>query len=495
MTTPSEEPAPQPIGDDVPPPSSIPRRRWVRLGLAFLALGMSAWFAAPRADPESWWLHGLWCIAGLVILTPTLLLPFRTDFEVTLTEHRLAFLAAFAVFLLFGAVILAVGPADTVERVLGYYPIDASQALRVDAINGLGLGIALLVSANTRGAWLGAQTTLVAEQMGRLPVKRIILFALVFGLFATAYRIYFTWTYQPGVLSGAWTIGGQLLLVAILLSAAYRGQGERALRWFAIIVAVVLALVGAMQFMKQAILEPLLALTAGLALRFGSWRVLPIGLTLLVTLFVMLGDVVGQGRAAGGFYIERITAGERWQFMLEGWTRSRDLLDEERYSSWSRLCQVTTEAAAMDFQDAGQGGNGEPAIYWVFVPRFLAPQKPAFLIGSQLHEKISGLTDSSDAVGIFVSGYYYAGWWGFIMASVLSGWIVAQTSAIARAIQRAEARVMLPFSLLGLLISLGTGGDFVSGFLAPFMYILYPLLAAVLAIKVLGLARQPKEAV
>jgi hypothetical protein len=231
-----------------------------------------------------------------------------------------------------------------------------------------------------------------------------------------------------------------------------------------------------------------------LALRFGSRRVLPIGLTLLVALFVVLGDVVSQGRASGGFYIDRITFSERWQFMLEGWTRSRELLQDERYSSWSRLCQIHTEAAAIDFQNVGQGANGEPALFWVLVPRFLAPQKPAFLIGSQLHEKIVGRADSSDAIGLFVSGYYYAGWWGFIMASVVSGWIVAQTSAIARAIQRSQALAMLPLTLLGLLISLGAAGDFVAGFLAPFMYVLYPLLAAALVLTVFGVKRRPEEA-
>src|SRR5687767_13043255 len=242
MSTPSEETA------DRQAIYTIPRRRWVRLGIAFLCLGAGAWVAAPRADPESWWLHGLFCFLGLAIALPTLLLPFRTVFEVTLTDHRLAFLASFAVFLLFGAAVLAVGPEMTIQRVLGYYPIDASQALYVDALNGVGLGIALLVSAITRGEWLGAQAARVAEQVKRVPVKRVILVALVFGIVATAYRLYFSWTYQQGAMSGIWIVGGQLLLVAVLLSAAHRGPGEKALRWFAVLVAVLLALVGALQF-------------------------------------------------------------------------------------------------------------------------------------------------------------------------------------------------------------------------------------------------------
>jgi hypothetical protein len=465
---------------EVPQPELqwVPRAHWIGLGFGYLVLGGAAFLVGPYVGADGWWVHGLWCVLGLMMALPTLMIPLRCDFAVTLTDHRLAFLTGFSVFLLFGASYLAVGPEDGVDRVMRHYPITVNQALRVDALNGVGFGLALLVSVVARGRWLGGMSARVARHVARIPVTTIILVTFIVGAIATVYRLIVTWSVQPAMLSGLWVVGGQLLLMTILLLASHRGRGEHRLRWCAAVLAILLAVIGGLQFMKQSVLEPLLALIAGLAIRFGARKVLPLGLAAVVSIFVVLGDVVTQGRRAGGFSADQITLAERWQYMVEGWNQSRELFDDERYSSWSRLAQVHTEAAGVALHDAGEGSNGEPALYWVLVPRFVAPDKPAFVIGASLYEKITGRPDSSDAIGLFTSGYYYAGWWGFLVASVLSGWVVAQTSAIARAIHDARAMAMLPFSLLGLFITLGAGNDFLSAFLGTFMYIAYPLVVA-----------------
>lgn len=476
--------------DRLPPVSpGIPRRRWSSLGRAYLLLGAGAFVLGPLAGPDGWWLHGLWCVLGLLIALPTLLIPLRADFALTLTEHRLAFLTAFCLFLLFGASYPVFGSESGVSRAMQHYPIDAMQALRVDAVNGLGFGLALIVSARASGRWFGAMTARFAARVARVPVRRIIQFTVIVGGGATAWRLYYTWGYLEGTLSGIWTMAGQLLLVAILLLAAAEGRRERSQRRVAVLMALSLSLVGSLQFMKQSMLEPLVALLAGLALRFGARRVLPVGLAGLVLLFVVLGDVVSQGRQAGGFYAGEITLAERWEFMREGWRRSRELSEDQRFSSWARFSQVFSEAAGMAFYDAGEGANGEPALYWVFVPRFLASEKPAFTIGTDVYEKITGRTDSSDAIGVFASGYYYAGGWGVLIASLIAGWIVAQTSAIAQAIQRAQAIGLLPLTLLGLFISLSVTVDFISGFLGAFMYVAYVVVIGAVTVTIFAPVR------
>lgn len=123
--------------------------------------------------------------------------------------------------------------------------------------------------------------------------------------------------------------------------------------------------------------------------------------------------------------------------------------------------------------------------------RGISTQKPASSISPGLYEKITGRTGSSGAIGHFVSGYCHSGWWGSIVASVMSGWVVAQTPVIARDLQDARALAMPPFSLLGLRIALGVEGDFISGFLGTFTYIADPLAAAGMLIGVAAPESRP----
>lgn len=486
MTTRSTHPA-------VPGPApqmaveTIPRSRWVRLGVSYLLLGAGAWLYAPDAGPEQWWVHGLWCFIGLAIALPTLSAAFRLGFAVVLTEHRVMFLAAFSLFFLFGAALLAVGPAHQAGLTLEFYPIGPSEALRVDALNSLGFGVALLTSAVWRGGWLGMVTGRVAAQVSRIPATVVVGSFLLLGGAATLYRLPFDLGFRAGVPSGLVRILGQLSLVAVFMASSSRGLHERKLRFFGVILMTVLVLAGALQFGKADALMPVAALTAGLALRFGSRKILPLGLSVLILGYLSLGTLADYGRGAVASSRYASTLMDRWSFLKEGWTNTRNLAPEEEYAYWGRLCYVPVQAASLDFWDAGRGGQGMDLILWALVPRVLAPNKPEMTsMFRELNEKITGSDTSALASGIFISGYYHGGWWGLWFASALGGWIVSQTSAIARAIYSRQAAVLLPFALLGVSIAFNVGGDFIADYLAVFMYILYPLLAAALFLPVAG---------
>jgi len=476
------------------PIEPIPRQRWIRLGMAYLALGAGALWYAPSADRFSWFAHGLWCLAGLAVAIPTLLSAFRSGFTVVLTDHRLVFLAAFSLYFLFGASLPAFGPDEQVEASFNLYPSDPGSVLKVDAINGLGFGVALLMSGLTQGLWLGRQASKVAAHAGRLPYHLVAGLFLAVGIGATAYRIPFDLGFRLGVVSGMVRTLGQLSLVAIFVAVSSRGPHERVLRSLGVMLTVVLALVGSVQFMKSEVLLPLVALIAGLALRFGSARVLPFGLALMVSVFMLLGNLVNYGRSAVGSSTSHSTLADRWSYLKESWEGTRDLDTSQQYPYWSRLCYVPTQVASVDFQDEGQGGNGLQIMWWVFVPRVLAPNKPQMTaMFGELNEKITGSDLSSNSPGIFVSGYYHGGWWGVWLASAVCGWILIQTSAIARAIHAQQAALMVPFSLLGMFIAFRIDGDFIPDCLGVFMFILYPLLAAALVLPSAARQRAPVE--
>lgn len=460
----------------------IPRRHWVRIAFAFMVLGGWALWAAPTANPEDWWVHGAWCLVGLAVVVPTAFRVLRMDFVQVLTDHRLMFLSSFALYFLLGAAMLTFGPEVEVERALEHFPIGTPEALRVDGINGVGFGLALLTAAFSRGRWLGRQAGKVAAVVSRAPATRVITGLLVVGAGASYYVVSFDLGYRLGAPAGAIRSLAQLVLVAIFLSASHRGEREGPLRMFGVLVAFGLAFTHTLLFSKSGALLPVASLVAGLAMRFGSRRILPVGLALLVGGFLMLGNLTIQSRITSySSYTMSFT--ERVRTLWDSRAFTAQLTDVDTYSYWGRLCYVPTQAAGLTFYDEDNGGDGLQLMWWVAVPRFLVPQKPEITkTGWELYEKITGRITSADGQGIFASGYYHGGWFGLVLASVVCGWIVAQTSAIARAIHVNRALLMLPMSLLGLFIAFRIDGDFVSDYLGAFMFILYPLLAAALFI-------------
>ena len=148
---------------------SIPQRRWVRLAWSFLALGAAAWLFRSNADPDRWWVHGAFCGVGLALALPTLGQVFSRGFAVVLTDHRVIFLASFSLYFLFGASLLSIGPEREAESALSFYPIGPADAMRADAINALGFGLALLVASRSKGRGLGSLASDVARQVSRVP--------------------------------------------------------------------------------------------------------------------------------------------------------------------------------------------------------------------------------------------------------------------------------------------------------------------------------------
>jgi len=92
----------------------LTRRGWLRFGVAFLLLGGLALLVAEQVGADSWWVHGLWCVAGLALALPILATVLRSGVIVVLRDHRVMFTAAFALYFLFGASLLAFGPENQI---------------------------------------------------------------------------------------------------------------------------------------------------------------------------------------------------------------------------------------------------------------------------------------------------------------------------------------------------------------------------------------------
>jgi hypothetical protein len=462
------------------------RQGWFRFGVVFLLLGVLAFVAAQGVDAGSWWVHGLWCVAGLALALPVLAKVFRAGFMVVLRDHRVMFTAAFALYFLFGASLLAFGSEEQIADVLSYYPVNAADAMRIDAINAIGFGLAVMASALSTGRWLGKQADRFAAVACRVPALWVMVILMVAGALASFNVLMFDFVFKEDIVAGTWRAASQFVLVGILLGSSYRGRHESLLRLAALSMAIIETMSGVLLFNKTAMLLPIGALVAGLSVRYGVRKVLPAGALLLVVLFASVGGPVDYGRNI----LQRDAThslGTRWQVFKEGFVASQAGDDLAHYNTWGRLCYVPPQVAAYNFYDAGLGGDELRLIPWLFVPRALAPGKPIITqVGVDFNSKITGSENSSEGMGIFSSGYYNAGWLGVVLVAVICGWLLTQTSAIANAILVRKALLLLPFALMGIYMAFRIDGYFVADYMGSFILVLYPLLLVSLLLSVRG---------
>lgn len=462
----------------------LSRRGWACIGLAFIGLGLVTLMSSDLAGRNAWWLHGTWCIAAFVFTLPVLVRTVRVGALIVLRDHLVMFTGAFALYFVFGASLLAFGPEQQIAATLSYYPVDAPEALRADAVNAIGFGIALLVGAMSSRRFFASQAERVSAVANRVPVFTATLILAAIGVVASIYTISFDIGLNRGVISGVWRSLGEFSLAAIYLGSSYHGRRERLLRVLAIAMALLLSISGLLLFSKTGILLPLAALFAGLSVRYRSRKMLLAGLAVMGLVFVAIAGVTNYGRINLGSAI-----GDQYnlrQAVISNGFSARDAgAQSTQYNTWARFCYIAAQTAAMDFYDKGRGGHELGLIPWVFVPRALATGKPSITRpGVELSIKISGNSHSSTGQGIFSSGYYNLGWVGVLLASLICGWLLAQTSAVANAILLRNAALLFPLALLGVMMAFRIDGHFIADYIGAFVFILYPLLGASLLISI-----------
>ncbi len=460
----------------------MPRRRLLELGIAFVVLGLAALLLSVFAGPEAWWVHGVWCGVALALVLGAMWGAMVRGLSPIVTDHFTMFAGAFAVYFLFGALLPVIGPEEEIEFALTYYSITAVDALRVDAVNGLGFGIALIAGAFSHGRLMAAATARISRMTSSLGPKHAVGIFLVIGMGASLRVFVADLGLSDGGVSGSWRLLAELPLVAVFLSVAYRGSGEKAMRAIGVTVALLEAAMGLLALSKASVLLPLGTLAIALSIRYRS-RVLVPAAGILVALLVFggLGGTVNFSRGSlGGTQGRGLaeTMATRLALVREGLALAGEDDVRARYHPWSRLSYVSPQAAAMHFYEAGDGGDDLELIPWLFVPRILASSKPSITqTSADFHTKITGHEGSWTGQGIFMSGYYNAGWIGVIAVAAVCGWILAQTSAIAGTVVRHRSALLLPLVLLGMYMAFRIDGHFLGDYFGPFVLVLYVLLA------------------
>jgi hypothetical protein len=179
---------------------------------------------------------------------------------------------------------------------------------------------------------------------------------------------------------------------------------------------------------------------------------------------------------------------ERLDLVIHGIEAMENEDPRAQVNTWARLNYLPSQAAGVQLFDEGNGGDDLSKILWMFVPRFMNADKPIMsLSGGDLAYKISGRDTSSEGLGIFVDGYYNAGWLGLLCYSFITGLIISQTSKLSEIIVNQKLYILYPLIFLGMFSVFRIDGFFMTDILGVFLYIFYFIFIAFISYNTLNI--------
>jgi hypothetical protein len=165
---------------------------------------------------------------------------------------------------------------------------------------------------------------------------------------------------------------------------------------------------------------------------------------------------------------------ERFNLVIRGIDAMEESDPRAQVNTWARLNYLPAQAAGVQLFNEGNGGNDLSKILWVFVPRFINSEKPIMsLSGGDLAYKIFGRGGTSEGLGIFIDGYYNAGWLGMLCYSFFTGLIISQTSKVSEILINRKVYILYPLIFLGIFSAFRIDGFFMTDILGIFVYIFY----------------------
>ncbi len=274
----------------------IAKKTWLRLALFTGLWGLWSWLIRIVANDDSWWLHGAWCIGMAIIVVPVLRQAYRNGISAGIVDHRVMLTFTFMLYFVFGASLYAFGSQETIDTTQGLYTITAREVLWVNGINAIGFGVAIFAATFFKGEWLLGGVKHCANWMDRFPIHLVILVFIVLGVIGVSLTLSRDLGFSIITVPGIFNMLPYLLLFAILLGTAYKGFMSRIIMPLAVFGSLLMAFSGFLLFNKTNTFLPLLAMLAGLSLRFNSKHILIAGVIGIAVVFRLLGGVSTYGR-------------------------------------------------------------------------------------------------------------------------------------------------------------------------------------------------------
>ena len=373
-----------------------------------------------------------------------------------------------------GASLLYFGSNEEIYRAGTEYPITVSGTLEADAVNGLGLGLTILATIYfCKLEWPYKFYSIACNRVSGITTLSSVYIFLGIGYILSIYTFLIDLELIQGEISGIIRNLDKVGMVAVFISLIKKEQKFRIAKILSLILILFTLSTGVLAFSKSKIVITLFIYVMAMGIRLNKIKLSIITLLILLSLFSMLGGainysrvVVGQQQTSLSQRIEIFTIG------LNSAVGSGEELTE--YSGWNRICYIAPQIAAIEFYNNGNGGSEFALIPWLFIPRFLAPNKPNISLSStEFYTKITGFDGSATGHGIFASGYYNQGWMGLIFVSIIGGFIFSQTRVLSYCIKSKKTTLLVPFILMALFMAFRVDGSFVADEIGVFIMIFY----------------------
>lgn len=469
---------PQP---DVFAPPAEHALHWWAPGLLLLMLGISAYGASNQSSADQWGLLLIFLLLNAAAILPCCLIALSLGPDQVLSNHILVLAVFYALYFIGGGLLLPLGSTEEVDYALTYYNASPAAALEVAGLNALGMGVAMLASEFApRNTFLRIAGT--ASNFGeRIPFGWTVLIFVVIGAVAYINVLSFDWDPQVDMVTpGIWRSLSNLLLAAIFLLAAFEGPNRRMAQLIAITLTCVMGCIGLIILNKTQALLPLVALFAGIGRRTGFKPLAVPATILLLGIFLLISGPINTVRNIYGAS-SYISFENRLNGLIGGLKNSAVKSVETDYYPWARFCYIPSQSAAVSLYRNGQGSSDYDNIPWVFVPRFLFPEKPILTsAGQNLHYDLTGFRNSSTGIGIFVDGFYNLGVVGVLLSGALTGLILGCTSAFAQGVLQRRVALLIPLALSGSYMAYRIDGYLLGDFIGPFVQLLYFFVIAIL---------------
>jgi len=371
----------------------------------------------------------------------------------------------------FGPLLYYFGTPETVAYVDAYYPITDATLFRCNVLTLSGT-IAVITAYLVLKSILPGNVARVTNSCANARLSRFLWkLALLFIAIGVPIKLFLVLPRALGlidvVLPGSLEYLGVLSLVALVPLFLLRVNAYAHSRLvFALLL--VFELTGAfMQLSKLALLKVAIVLVLAAVLRGIAARKLAVISIISFAIYaIVLVPLVGYGRIA--FNVLGLTSSSEAAALAGDVVRGA-VRDEVAavlpgvQAWWARLNYANAQAFAIDAYTRGQPGETIGSAGWSFVPRFLYPDKPIATTGDVFNELVTGNPESKSAPGMFVEGYWNAGWPGLLLVTLVMGIFFVGWERYTRPRLKSLQLQYLPVMWLGLFPAIQQDAWFIPG--------------------------------
>ena len=364
---------------------------WKYFSINFISLGIISLLFSFFIDNNSWYFHTYFCIISILISFFHILKIIKLDFVIFLYDFRIIFLISYTFYFIIGASVLTFGTPGDIGILMNRFSIDAAPlALKIDAMNSIGFGLALLTYTFSKPIVLSKSIESFITCFNNINNLKLFNYITILGITTKGYVI----ANDLAVFGDAVVVPGiirqlsQLSIAAILFSALYDGKRHSSINNISFLISILLSFFGLLGFSKTDFILPLIIFGVGTAIRKKSTFVLISTIFFGFVLIQLCGGIIQYARIN---HFRSMTLKNRFEIVSEGFQLANNFFsnsptEDIQYSTLTRISYINAQSAAVHFYDEDNGSNDYKLLPFTFIPRILYSDKPILTTsGSELN--------------------------------------------------------------------------------------------------------------